>query len=230
MTKFILSLAVLAFGLAVSSGNASAQTTTCNGELTPGTYINVQVPAGVECDVDPGVIVTGNLIVAQDATLNAGCEEEFETVSPAEKRPLNCLIVHGNINATNAAVISLSGPGVSVGGNATLTATRAVVDIEAVTVSGNIIVTNSTGKAIELTGNSSSSLKVTGSTTAETFVEQNDVTGNMVFNNNTAKLVNIIAGNTIAGSLNCPGNLPPPTNRGLTNTVSGTETGQCVGL
>lgn len=39
-----------------------------------------------------------------------------------------------------------------------------------------------------------------------------------------------IVGNTIHGSLSCAGNVPPPTNRGTPNTVTGSRTGQCTAL
>ncbi|MFF1475937.1 hypothetical protein ACFVZY_52490, partial [Streptomyces mirabilis] len=39
-----------------------------------------------------------------------------------------------------------------------------------------------------------------------------------------------IVGNTIGGSLACAGNVPPPTNRGTPNTVTGSRTGQCAAL
>ena len=39
-----------------------------------------------------------------------------------------------------------------------------------------------------------------------------------------------IVGNTIHGSLHCSGNVPPPTNRGVPNMVTGTRSGQCTAL
>ncbi|MEU8925634.1 Ig-like domain-containing protein [Kitasatospora sp. NPDC048545] len=39
-----------------------------------------------------------------------------------------------------------------------------------------------------------------------------------------------IEGNTILGSLSCSGNVPPPTNGGHPNTVTGIRTGQCANL
>ncbi|MEU6573253.1 Ig-like domain-containing protein [Streptomyces sp. NPDC046805] len=39
-----------------------------------------------------------------------------------------------------------------------------------------------------------------------------------------------IVGNTIQGTLFCSGNVPPPTNRGVPNTVTGGRSGQCAAL
>jgi hypothetical protein len=39
-----------------------------------------------------------------------------------------------------------------------------------------------------------------------------------------------VDGNQIAGDLNCVGNAPAPSNQGIPNVVTGSETGQCTGL
>jgi hypothetical protein len=39
-----------------------------------------------------------------------------------------------------------------------------------------------------------------------------------------------IVNNTIGGDLSCSGNVPPPTNRGQPNIVTGVKTGQCADI
>ncbi|WP_369148029.1 Ig-like domain repeat protein [Streptomyces sp. R44] len=78
---------------------------------------------------------------------------------------------------------------------------------------------------VQLSDNSSGTELV--SNTIGGSVQVNGTTGSGPFPiDNRAAIV----GNTIGGSLSCARNVPPPTNRGVPNTVTGTRRGQCAAL
>ncbi|MFF9646633.1 Ig-like domain-containing protein [Kitasatospora aureofaciens] len=82
-------------------------------------------------------------------------------------------------------------------------------------IQASVWLSNNTG-GLEAIGNHiGGSLMVTGNTGTGPFPEDNRPE---------------IEGNTIAGSLACFGNTPPPTNDGHPNTVTGVRTGQCSTL
>ena len=64
---------------------------------------------------------------------------------------------------------------------------------------------------------------------AAIFLEGNTINGSLTLTNNNS-LQDGVAGNTISDNLTCNGDTPLPTNAGLSNSVGGHETGQCVGL
>ena len=54
---------------------AAGSTTTCNGELAPGTYGRVVVPEGGQCLSDGPVTITGGVVVERAGTLVFGSDE-----------------------------------------------------------------------------------------------------------------------------------------------------------
>ena len=71
MKRFSWRLTILAAALAACTGSASAQTTNCSGNLAPGTYLNLTVPANTTCFLPPvgTVTVTNNGVVESGASL-----------------------------------------------------------------------------------------------------------------------------------------------------------------
>src|ERR1044072_4058983 len=68
--------ALLVAGLTLTASGALAGTTTsCDGELGPGTYGRVVVPEGAACFSDGPVRINGGLFVEPGATLVFGSEE-----------------------------------------------------------------------------------------------------------------------------------------------------------
>jgi hypothetical protein len=56
------------------------------------------------------------------------------------------------------------------------------------------------------------------------------VTGSVSLLNNGTTEASTVSGNTIIGSLSCFGNVPAPTDHGLSNTATGGKLGQCADL
>nr|WP_218922147.1 GH92 family glycosyl hydrolase [Kibdelosporangium phytohabitans] len=85
-----------------------------------------------------------------------------------------------------------------------------------------------------LTGNHPTALALIGSKTTgpvaltrtrgELTIGATTITGPVSLADNNAP---VIGSSTVTGPLACTGNTPPPTNNGLTNTVTGPRTGQC---
>ena len=212
MSKLVLLFVLGVLGVAVTAGDASAQTNvTCKGVplLTPGTYQNVLVPAGQTCQIDPRgtTTVLGNITIQQGATFTANCGNPFVP---------QCLVVDKNIVATNANKIFLS-QGVTVDGSVSLSGSAgALADISLGSAAG--------GPTIM--GN----LLISGANTESILIDNSQINGNVVLFNNTATQQIFLVGNTIAGNLVCSANAPAPTNIVSPNTVGGNKTGQCAGL
>lgn len=89
---------------------------------------------------------------------------------------------------------------------------------------------NSIHGNVTLTSNNIARLKLAANTIG------NPAASNAYINNNTVHNESVkVEANTIAGNLGCAGNVwtggsPAVTNEGLSNSVSGTESGQCAGL
>jgi hypothetical protein len=206
MSKFFLSLAIAALGLAVGTSDVRAQTTNCTGSLAKGTYGTVLVSVGQTCRVSAlGTTVLHNIVVAQGANLKVECTSTDPTAS--------CLVVSGNLHAANAANIEINADAgaVKIDGNVSLSGTTGNLVIAYVEVGGNVIITSST-------------------TNIRIDLAFNDINGNLIFNNNKASQ-NLILQNFIESNLICNSNSPPPNNLGsFPNTVAGKEIGQCAGL
>lgn len=89
---------------------------------------------------------------------------------------------------------------------------------------------NVIGGNVTFLNNSVKRLKVAANTIGNPKASNIVISGNTVVNENIK-----VEANTVWGNISCSGNTwtggtPPVTNEGLTNSVHGSETGQCVGL
>jgi hypothetical protein len=200
-----LRLSILAGVLAIGAGGAAAQTATCSGTLTPGSYDRVNVPAGASCTVSGTVTVTGNVTVGTGATL---------TVSSPANFTVNSSLL--SVNAANIDIVIFPATvgAANILGSVSLTGTTNTVTIQNSFIGGTVSVANSNAHLIDLFSNNVG---------ANVLVQNNKTNGGVNSD--------IIQANTIGGSLVCSGNTPAPVLAGgAANVVGGAKTGQCTGL
>jgi hypothetical protein len=213
MRKWIASLAVLTTALVAAVPLAGASSTTCTGELAPGSYHKLIVPEGAVCGTEAGpVTIRGGLYVRPGATLVLGSEEN----------PVHTATISGGVHASDAMSVQIHFSTISGG----------------VQIAGG---SGPFGGPFEVTWNTLEDNVINGSvwmTGYNGFWEgffRNTVHGSVNYENNT--LVdpdgNEVQSNTIFGNLNCFGNDPAPQqgdSGGVPNVVTGQKTGQCVGV
>jgi hypothetical protein len=215
MRRLGLLLCVGVFGAATFAGasaSASGGTTICNGTLAPGSYQRVVVPNDSVCLSDGPVTIRAGLFVQQGATVVLGSEENA----------VHTATINGGVHATNAMN----------------------VQIHFSTINGGIDIHGGSGPfggPFDVTWNTIEDSVVNGGYT-ETGYDgfwngfiRNTVQGsvNVIGNTVLDRDGNEVVTNTIHGSLNCAGNDPAPQvgdSEGSPNQVTGTKTGQCVGL
>lgn len=129
---------------------AAAAPTECTGTLLVGTYDNVVVPSGADCEMLPGTTVTGNVLVRADASLRAsgsnisghviGRDTSWVCVQFGSEVGGNFDVTGGDPGTTTGFDIS-----VMVGGNAKVSENAGLTFIDAAEVGGNIDVSENTG-------------------------------------------------------------------------------------
>jgi hypothetical protein len=213
MRKWIAGLVVLTTALIAAVPPAGASSTTCNGELAPGTYHKLIVPEGAVCGTEAGpVTIKGGLYVRAGATFVLGSEEN----------PVHTGTIRGGVHAANAMSVQIHFSTISGG----------------VHIRGG---SGPFGGPFDVTWNTLEDNVINGSvwmTGYNGFWEgffRNTVHGSVNYNDNT--LVdpdgNEVQSNTIHGNLNCSGNDPAPQqgdSEGTPNVVTGQKTGQCIGV
>jgi hypothetical protein len=213
MRKWIAGFAVLTAAMVVAVPPAGAGRTICTGELAPGTYHKLIVPAGALCGAEAGpVTIKGGLYVRAGATFVLGSEEN----------PVHTGTIRGGVHAKNAMIVEIHFSTISGG----------------VRIRGG---SGPFGGPFGVTYNTIEDSRINGSvwmTGYNGFWEgffRNNVHGSVNYNNN--RLVdpdgNEVQTNRIHGNLNCSGNDPAPQqgdSEGSPNVVTGRKTGQCVGV
>jgi hypothetical protein len=213
MRKWIAGLVVLTTALIAAVPPAGASSTTCTGELAPGTYHKLIVPEGAVCFAFEGpVTIKGGLHVRAGATFVLGSEENA----------VHTGTIRGGVHAANAMSVQIHFSTISGG----------------VHIRGG---SGPFGGPFDVTWNTLEDNVINGSvwmTGYNGFWEgffRNTVHGSVNYNGNT--LVdpdgNEVQSNTIHGNLNCSGNDPAPQqgdSEGTPNVVTGQQTGQCIGV
>jgi hypothetical protein len=194
-----LSILVLMIVFAAVAGSAHAQVTDCTGNLAPGNYVALNVPAGATCTINTGTVnvTTGGVTVGAGAS--------FFVASPVA----SLVITSGSLNSTSARFIEVTAQihgSVNVDGT-----TGGAVLISDSFIGGTLAVTNSSVVGLGLARN----------TIGGSLIDQN----NQCFNEGGC---NSVVSNTIGGNLICMGNTPPPVTGGTSNTVAGNLVGQCA--
>jgi hypothetical protein len=191
---------------------AGGGTTTCNGDLAPGTYHRVVVPQDAVCMGAGPVTIRSGLFVEQGATLVLGSEDQ----------PVHTATISGGVHATNAMIVEIHFSTINGG-----------VDLHG--GSGPF------GGPFDVTYNTVEDSVINGGYNEigydgfwNGFI-RNHVHGTVNLNDNVVVDPdgNEFVTNTIHGNLNCHGNDPAPQvgdSEGEPNHVTGRETGQCVGL
>jgi hypothetical protein len=234
----ILSLFVGMFGW--TAAEAASPTTCTGGTIAPGTYTSLLIKGN--CSIPTGTVsVTKNVEIAPNASLDATF-------------PAGTLTVGGNIVVEKHAILGL-GCGASFGCQTTTSdsVTGSIIGNQALAV---ILHYNWIGKDVTINGgggglncNSSvlfggpafdavedntvgGAVTVTNVKSCWTGINRNTVTGSVIVRSNATADPNgnEIKANTILKNLSCTGNAPAPHNNLGSNSVSGTEQGQCVGL
>jgi hypothetical protein len=194
-----LSILVLVIVFAAVAGSAHAQVTDCTGNLAPGNYVAVNVPAGATCTINTGTVnvTTGGVTVGAGAS--------FFVAGP----PVSSLVLtSGSLNSTSARAIEIAA---QIHGS---------VNVDR-TTGGVVIITDSfIGGTLAVTNSSVVGLVLSRNTIGGSLMNQN----NQCFNEGGC---NSVVSNTIGANLVCTGNAPPPVTSGTSNTVAGNQVGQC---
>ena len=198
--------------LALPASAAASNTTTCTGELAPGSYGRVVVPEGAACFSEGPVTIHGGVYVGREATFLLGGDEAQTTTGT----------ITGGVHATNPDSVQIHFATIDGG-----------IDIQG--GSGPF------GGPFEVTFNAIEDNHINGAVTVDGYdgfwfgFIRNHVNGSVRMNNNVLEDsdANEYVTNTIHGSLQCEGNSPKPAvgdSEGSANQVTGAETGQCEGL
>jgi hypothetical protein len=194
------------------AAGAAPSSTTCTGNLAPGTYHRLVVPEGAVCLSAGPVTIRGGLHIQAGATFVLGSEDN----------PVNTGTISGGVHARNAASVQIHFTTIDGG-----------VDIRG----GS----GPSGGPFDITWNAIEDNRINGGATVEGYngfwfgFIRNHVNGSVNLNNNVLADPdgNEYVTNTIHGSLHCSGNTPAPQvgdSQGQPNQVTGVKTGQCVAL
>ncbi|MBV8162563.1 MAG: hypothetical protein JO265_16720 [Acidimicrobiia bacterium] len=207
---------VVTAGATVALGTGAAwATTTCNGTVGPPTIMNTTI-------YDSVFVPSGGFCLLQNVKVYGGV-----TASPGSELDVQNSVVYGNVSG-QGGLVQVYGPGTSqVYGSVSATSPQ--------TENGNggsfALCGTKVGGGVSVTGiptPTSNGYPVGGMTpriTCVGFGGGNQISGTVNISNNNA--AGDISNNTISGSLNCSGNVPPPT--GGSNTAP-SKTGQCAGF
>jgi hypothetical protein len=202
----------LLVGVADTAG-AAVTTTRCTSTLAPGSYQHVVVPLRATCIIQNGPVVIHNgLTIERGTTFVFGSEDNpvhmgeingGVTSFHAKNVQIHFVTIHGNVNISEGD--GPFGPPFDVRWDT----------IEANNITGNVVIDGYNGFW-------------------HGFI-RNTVTGNVTFTNNVVVDPdgNEFVTNTIHGNLSCSGNSPAPQtgdSGGSPNVVTGTRSGQCVGV
>jgi len=198
--------------LALPASAAASNTTTCTGELAPGSYGRVVVPEGAACLSEGPVTIHGGVYAGREATFLLGGDEAQTTTGT----------ITGGVHATNPDSVQIHFATIDGG-----------IDIQG----GS----GPSGGPFEVTWNAIEDNHINGAVTVDGYdgfwfgFIRNHVNGSVRMNNNVLEDpdANEYVTNTIHGSLQCEGNSPKPAvgdSEGSANQVTGAETGQCEGL
>ena len=210
----LLAMATLtaAMVVAVPVAANAASSTTCTGELAPGTYHTVIVPEGAVCISEGPVIIRGGLFIESGATFVLGSEEN----------PVDTGTITGGVHATDPMSVQIHFTTINGG-------------IEIHGGSGPF------GGPFDVTWNAIEDNVIHGGVIVDGYngfwfgFIRNNVYGSVYLTNNvlTDPDGNEYVTNVIHGSLNCFGNSPAPQigdSEGEPNVVTGEKTGQCAAL
>jgi hypothetical protein len=210
----VLAVATLTAGLLIGAPlvASAATSSTCTGELAPGTYHKLVVPEGAVCISEGFVTIRGGLFIEPGATFVLGSEEN----------PVPTGTITGGVHATDPMSVQIHFTTIYGG-------------IEIHGGSGPF------GGPFEVTWNAIEDNQIHGSVTIEGYngfwmgFIRNNVYGSVNLNNNVLADPdgNEYVSNTIYGSLHCAGNSPAAQigdSEGNPNQVTGAMTGQCAEL
>jgi hypothetical protein len=226
MKKGLIVAVLVALGAFLpASGGARTAATNCTGFATGGTFGDIVVPAGQSCVLD-GVTVTGGVTVQTGASLEITNTSGDSTVRKDVKGKgcdfielqgtslTNRTAVGGNLVIQNCTSGVFSGgqanssnqppPSVLIGKNVTCTGNAGNCVFDYFVIGGSL---TCSGNAFGCTVNS------------------NGIGLNATLNNNPGGAT--VDHSVIGGNLACSGNAFIG---GSTDTVAGTESGQCAGL
>jgi hypothetical protein len=193
-----LSILVLVIVFAAVAGSAHAQVTECTGNLAPGNYVAVDVPAGATCTINTGTVkVTTGVTVGAGATFFVGAPSA------------SLIITSGSLNSTNAKSIEVTA---HIHGHVHVFGTSG----------GDVIITDSfIAGTLSVKNSSVVGIVLARNTVGGSLLDDN----NQCFNEGGC---NSVVSNTIGANLVCVGNTPPPFIGQQSNTVGGNQRGQCA--
>jgi hypothetical protein len=192
---------------------AAGGTTTCNGELAPGTYGHVVVPEGGLCTSAGPVTITHGVVVERAGTLELGSDEN----------PAHAATISGGVVATDADGVHIHHSTINGG----------------LRIHGG---QGPFGGPFQVTWNAIEDNIIHGGAVIDGYIGfwqgflNNNVRGTVNLNNNNLfekDDANEFVSNTIYGNMNCFNNDPAPQvgdSEGGPNTVTGHKNGQCADL
>jgi hypothetical protein len=192
---------------------AAAGTTTCNGDLAPGTYGRVVVPEGGLCTSDGPITITGGVVVERAGTLQFGSDEN----------PAHAATISNGVVATDADGVHIHHSTINGG----------------LRIHGG---QGPFGGPFQVTWNAIEDNIIHGGAVIDGYIGfwqgflNNNVRGTVNLNNNNLfekDDANEFVSNTIYGNMNCFNNDPAPQvgdSEGGPNTVTGHKNGQCADL
>ena len=178
----------------------AAKPTTCTGTISSGTLGNVVVPVGESCVLNGSVVVRGNIVVEESASL---------TVSG--------IMIKGNVQANEADGIVITAPfggQTEIGKNVQIQESSGGVSVSRADIGGNVLIeeqntdTGCIGVSNNIIGGNLVLHENAGSQCIN--VGGNTIGGNLELTENKIPGEFLIETNTIGGNLVCADNDPLP--------------------
>ena len=226
MKRFVRVLGAGAFSAALlmfvpAAASAVTGTTTCDGQLAPGTYSKIIVPDGAMCFSDGPVTIRNGLFIGSGAWFVLGSEES----------PGGTGTISGGVHATDAAAVQIHFATINGG-----------MDIRGGSGPfGGPFCFPEDGELICPTWSAIEDNQINGRVTIDGYdgfwfgFIRNHVNGSVTLTDNVQPDPdgNEFVTNSIHGGLHCSGNSPAPQvgdSMGQPNDVTGPKTGQCASL
>lgn len=177
----------------------------------------------VACTNTRSGTINGGLTVTGSTCLINATVKGAITVQPGAALSISNSSLNGSLTSTKATAISICGSNAR-NGSVTITGTTGFV----------LLGDNGDDGTPACAGSAFSGSVTLNGNLGQAEVGGNSFNGALTINNTSGVGPDLettateIEGNTIAGSLSCTGNVPPPTNDGQPNNVTGGRFGQCA--
>lgn len=207
-------------GLQVGSNSITA---TYSGDVNFLPSTSAALNHAVACGSTRTGIINGGLTVTGSTCLSNATVKGAIIVQPGAALSIINSSLNGSLTSTNATAISICGSNAR-NGSVTITGTTGFV----------LLGDNGDDGTPACAGNAFAGSVTLNANAGQAEIGGNTFAGSLTVNNTSGVGPDLettateIEGNTIKGSLSCTGNVPPPTNDGQPNSVTGGRFGQCA--